>query len=314
MFAPETTNNRKKMMVNYTGEPVQPARLYYHITNKKTVLGVFKKLRCVSYIPWLEAWQWLYENEAKKIHFDRSYNKVPKDQRPIALGQFRIRGEDLMLDLRSFDRALAAIEFFDKRINRRAAQVYKLRVVNRLLDASQPEAREQAETPYDRFFDERDAEVSLSKADKIESDLDEIREQHADEVEREAAMSDYFEILEQKPTPELEEIPVHFYEEGLSGLSLALKTRTIEAQQHWQGNTRFSRFDFMREMVSRFIDDLDEDDDAPAEDVPMRDREVDPGAEPQLNVLDTATPDTISPETNRVSGSSQSADTDSEQV
>ncbi|MGB0562803.1 MAG: hypothetical protein ACPGVO_13515 [Spirulinaceae cyanobacterium] len=303
MFTPGPADERRLLMANYTGELVQPTRLYYHLSNKKTVLGVFKKLRCINYIPWLDAWQWIYENEAKKIHFENSYNKIPKDQRPIALGQFRIRGKDLILDVRSFDRALAAIEFFDKRINRRAAQIYKLRVVNHLLDASQPEARELVETPYDRFFDERDAEVSLPKADKIEADLNAIREQYEDDAERQVVMSDYFEELDKKPLPELEELPVYFYEEGLSGLRLTLMMRTIEAQEYWRGNTNVSRLNLIQERVTNMFDDLDEDeleeyellDDS--EDEPEETQTDDRLAEPDSKQPQSTTPDLVQPET-----------------
>lgn len=260
MLAQSDNQQDKKLMVNYTGEVVQPARLYYRILNKKTILGAFKKLRCISYVPWLEMWQWLYEQEAKKIRFERSYHKIPKAQRPIALGQFRIRGNDLILDVRSFDRVLTAIEFFDKRINRRAAQIYKIRIVNRLFDGTKPENLEITETPYDHFFDERD-DIALPEDEKIEADLAAINEKYEDEAEREEAITDYLTELEQQPTPEIEELPVHFYEkEGLLGLKLSLTTRSLEAQSHWQGHTEINKFDLMQDFLDFMLEQEDWDD------------------------------------------------------
>ncbi|NEO82748.1 MAG: hypothetical protein F6J87_00575 [Spirulina sp. SIO3F2] len=283
MFAQSEDQQDKKLMVNYTGEVVQPSRLYYRILKKKTILGVFKKLRCISYVPWLDMWQWLYEQEAKKIRFERSHNKIPKDQRPIALGQFRIRGNDLILDVRSFDRVLAAIEFFDKRINRRAAQIYKIRIVNRLFDGTQPEDREVTETPYDHFFDERD-DIALPEDEKIEADLAALKEKYEDEAEREEAITDYLTELEQRPTPEIEELPVHVYEnEGLLGLKLNLTTRSLEAQAHWQGNTEVTKFDLMKDFLDFMLEEEGWDDEDEMWEI--EDEGVDSGPDEKEGVL-----------------------------
>lgn len=237
-----------KLMVNYTGEPVQPTRLYYRILNQKTLVRSLNKLRCVEYIPWLDVWQWLYEAEAKKIRFAQSYNKIPKEERPIALGFFAIRGDDLILDARSPDRALEAIKFFDRRVNRRAAEVYKMRLVNRFFDGASEREREDAETPYDRFFDERDAEVSLPKGEQMAADIEAIKAQYEDEAEQKQAINDYFEKDMAQPSPELEELPIHFYEEGLVGLEMGLHMRYAEAEARWEGEP-FSRSDFIDMMA-----------------------------------------------------------------
>lgn len=244
-----------KLMVNYTGEPVQPTRLYYRILNKKTLVGALKKLRCVEYIPWMDVWQWLYEAEAKKIRFDQSYNKIPKEERPIALGFFAIRGDDLILDLRSPNRALAAIEFFDRRINRRAAQVYKLRLVNRFFDATQMSERDQAETPYDRFFDERDAEVALPRSAEMTAEIEAIKAQYEDEDEQQQAVNDYLDADMEQPMPEMEELTVHFYEEGLAGLEFSLYMRHIEVDAQWKGEP-FSRAELFGQVAGMLAEEL----------------------------------------------------------
>ncbi len=57
---------------------------------------------------------------------------------PIVIGSFFLRnGDELLLDLRSFERAIKAIPFFDKHIGPDAARVTYAAVVNRLFDAKE---------------------------------------------------------------------------------------------------------------------------------------------------------------------------------
>ena len=73
----------------------------------------------------------------RKHYLIRYYSKIPKDAKPIVMGDFFWRwDQELLLEVRSFDRAIKAIEFFEKRINLRAAHATKLRVVNRFFAAS----------------------------------------------------------------------------------------------------------------------------------------------------------------------------------
>src|SRR5206468_10951697 len=79
---------------------------------------------------------WLYDHE-EGLRFKRSYAEFPEHLRPIVLGSFYLRGKDeLLLDLRSCERALLAIEFFDKYIPRSAARVTAAEVVNKLFPAT----------------------------------------------------------------------------------------------------------------------------------------------------------------------------------
>jgi hypothetical protein len=121
-----------------TGELFQLARVYYQVFNQATVLGVFKRLRCMEFDSTQNRWVWLFEHEAKKLHLGMTYNKISKVARPVVIGAFTFQGKDQMvLDVRSLERATKAIEFFDKRINRRAAKVTYLRVLNKLFEATQ---------------------------------------------------------------------------------------------------------------------------------------------------------------------------------
>lgn len=252
----------KRLMVNHTGEPVQPCRLYYQIHNKKTVLGALKKLRCVTpFYKQIDGWQWLYDAEARKLRFEIGFNKIPKEVRPIALGQFHLRGDDLVLDLRSPDRALKAIQFFDSRINRRAANVYKLRLVNRFFSPDNPGDMELHHAPYDDFFAD-DSQVYIPDPEKVEADIQEIKNQYTDEAESLEAVSEYLEKDVDKPSPEIEEIPIHFYEDGLGMLTITLMSRHLEAQAKWAGKAeQFSKMDFMMDILGTMLDFDEEEED-----------------------------------------------------
>jgi len=53
------------------------------------------------------------------------------------IGSFFIRGNELFLDLRSFERAIKAIPFFDKHIGESVARITDAAVVNRFFDAQE---------------------------------------------------------------------------------------------------------------------------------------------------------------------------------
>lgn len=145
---------RQPPLYTSTGELFQLVRIYYQVFNQATVLGVFKKLRCIDFDSTQNRWVWLFEHEAKKVRLRRSYSQLPKEIRPVVIGSFTFRGEDqMLLDVRSVERATQAIEFFDKRINRHAAKVTNLRVVNKLFEATREAAQQLIQQPPDSFFD-----------------------------------------------------------------------------------------------------------------------------------------------------------------
>ena len=217
----------KTLITTHTGEPSQPVRIYYQVIKPKTVLGVFKKLRCVYFEQPLKRWRWTYEHEAKKLRFERSYAKIPKEVKPIVMGEFFWRGDqELLLEVRSFDRAIKAIEFFEKRINSRAGQATKLRVVNRFFAAG-------------------------------EHNVEQLWEPESVQEDSPKAWFEYLEAKFKEKIPEIEEIPLDFYREsalGLSGLKMALTLRRIEASQHFAGNESFSQYDLIEQMTEKLVE------------------------------------------------------------
>ena len=205
-------NYEKLLQMTLTGEVAQPIRLYYQIVDKKRLIGSFKQLRCMDFDRVNNRWVWLYTHESKVLKFKKPYLSIPEKMHPIVIGSFFLRsGDELLLDLRSFDRAIEAIPFFDKYVGQTAARVTHAAVVNRLFDA-----KEQFPPNLDVFF----------RGDEI--------------PERDTG----------KGTPEVEKFPVHFYEDGIGSIKAALRMRQVMAFQHWKGNTDYTLFDVIKTTIS----------------------------------------------------------------
>ncbi|MDY6936428.1 MAG: hypothetical protein SWY16_02075 [Cyanobacteriota bacterium] len=254
---------KKQLVVTRTGEPYQPARLYFEVANAKTVLGVFKKLRCMYFERDDDAWFWLYENETKRLKFAESYNSIPKSVRPLVIGCFRFRGDrELILDLDSFDRLLKAVDFFDRRINRRAAKITRLRVVNRFFQVDEikqySETADRLPNNLDVFFERED--VYIPNVEEFQTQVEQIAERHEEEEERLDAISDYVKVKSQERLPEIEEIYPNFYEDGMRWLELVLGLRHLEAKARWEGNEDFNQYEFLQDLLeSELTDDEGEE-------------------------------------------------------
>lgn len=244
--------SNKVLIQTRTGEPFQPARIYYQVFNRKTVIGAFKKLKCMQDEPRLGCWRWLYDQETKKLKFDIPYNKIEKQYRPIVLGDFFFPNpHEMFLDVRSFDRALQALEFFSKRINRRAAQVTKMRIVNKCFDANAQVDQAHLHPPFDYFFNRED--VAIPNLQELELKMKSLEQEYDDEESRMKAFREFLEEKNKQPLPEIEEVPVYMDDEfELDRLKMLLNLKSIEAMQHWQGNTSFSQYDLIQQFVSAF--------------------------------------------------------------
>jgi hypothetical protein len=236
--------SEKTLLATMTGEPFQPVRLHYTVFDRKALLRAFKKLRCVDRDPTRLRWVWLYDFEARNLPFEQSYAQIPRQHHPIVIGSFIPRSEDKMvLDLRSWERAVLAIPFFDKHIPRSAAKVTEAEVVNRLFSS------EEAQITPDQLFDRQE-----TPAADPEAVLREIAEQVAvvqDPQEKLALATESLEARAKRPLPEIERFPIHFYEEGIQTFETTLKMRRIIAYQHWLGNTSYSMHNIIQEMLQR---------------------------------------------------------------
>lgn len=114
----------KEIGTTATGEIFQPIRLHYQAFNRHKIEKDFNRLRCIEFDTSKKRWVWLYNEEAKSIDFENKFSSIPEEIRPIIVGSFVWKSSDaLVLDVRSYERALEAIKFFDKEISRATAKV-----------------------------------------------------------------------------------------------------------------------------------------------------------------------------------------------
>src|SRR5690349_24535720 len=72
----------KQSIQTLTGELFQPIRLYYRLHNKSAVQVAFNKLRCMEFDRMGQRWVWLYDNEAKRLRFNKPWSSIPAERRP----------------------------------------------------------------------------------------------------------------------------------------------------------------------------------------------------------------------------------------
>jgi hypothetical protein len=232
----------KTILATITGEYFQPVRLHYRVFDHAGLLAAFRKRRCVQHDPTQERWVWLYDHEAKKLSFKQSYAQIPRQLHPIVLGSFFPRAkEHLLLDLRSCERAVSALVFFDKHLPRKVARVTEAEVVNKLFSTDNPRL-----TPGD-LFDRQPTPCS-----DPENEVRRIVEgaaQFPDPQERLRIALEGVQAQARETLPEIERFPVHFYEDGIAGFELFLQLRQIVAAQHWLGNAGYSLFDALQAVM-----------------------------------------------------------------
>lgn len=232
----------RRLLSTMTGEILQPVRLYYEVLDLRQTQASLSKMRCVELDRPNGRFVWLYRNESRQLTFSSPYSSISRERRPIVLGSiyFRQQGE-MLLDLRSFERATKAIVFFDQYISRSAARVTHAAVVNRLF--SDPEA---SASDAMKLFDTEPV-VERNPDDFIESAKEWARGKSPEE--RLQTAMPFLKQLTRQQLPEIEKFPVHFYEEGIASLERLLKIRQLVAFEHWKGNNDFTIADLMNRIL-----------------------------------------------------------------
>jgi len=237
-------SSAKQLLMTMTGEIHQPVRLYYQVFDQAAVLHAFAKLGCMDDDRDQERWVWLYHGEAKKLKFHTSYSAIPRKIRPIALGYFRFTStEEMSLDVRSCERATKAVVFFDRYLKRSIAQVTHAAIVNRLFAYTTSGLPELEGLFAPDTITEIDGEEMLLRAAESLKTIQDPRQR----------MAMAFAMMEQQskePLPDVEKLPVHFYEDGITSLENALRLRQIVAFEHWQGHTDYTLGDIIRKVSS----------------------------------------------------------------
>ena len=219
----------KQLLMTMTGEMHQPVRLYYEVSDQAAVLKTFTKLRCLDDDQDNHRWVWLYQGEAKKLKFHKSYSTIPRQMRPIIFGAFRFpSAQDMMLDVRYWERATQAVVFFDRYLQRSIACVTHAAIVNRLF----PYTTDGLPVLEDLF-----AQVTTIDGEAILRSMAASLQRIQDPAQRRDMAFTLMEQQSHERLPEVEKLPVHFYTDGITSLENALRLLQIVAFEHWRGNT-----------------------------------------------------------------------------
>ena len=222
-----------------TGEIMQLIRLHYAVEDSDKLRALFASLRCLEYDASQTRWVWLYTEEARTLSF--------KDRRAannVVLGEFVFKGQtEVVLNLRSFERATNALTFFDTSIPRTVAHVTAMTVSNRLLSTAEAASL----GSLDQYFDH--AEVVVQDPASLLHDVEELVARTPDLHERFALLDQYLTDRAQAPVSALERLPVHYYEEGIRAVEALLSIRQVRAMHHWQGNTSYTYQDMIQDML-----------------------------------------------------------------
>ena len=220
-------------------ELLQLIRLHYVVEDREKLQAIFASLRCLEYDASQARWVWLYTEEARTLPFkDRRAGKN------VVLGEFVFKGEtDVVLNLRSFDRATNALGFFDRYIPRMVAHVTAMTVSNRLLSTAEAASL----GSLDQYFDH--AEVVVTDPASLLHDVEELVARTPDLQERFARLDQYLTDRAHAPVFALERLPVHYYEDGIRAVEALLSLRHVRAMHHWQGHTSYTYQDMIRDML-----------------------------------------------------------------
>jgi hypothetical protein len=222
-----------------TGEIMQLIRLHYEVSDVEQLRACFASLRCLEYDASQTRWVWLYTEEARTLPF-----KDRRASKDVVLGEFVCKGQtDVVLNLRSFERATNALVFFDQHIPRTVAHVTAMTVSNRLLSTAEAASL----GSLDQYFDH--AEVVVTDPASMLHDVEELVARAPNLPERFALLDQYLTDRAQAPVSALEHLPVHYYEDGIRAVEALLSLRQVRAMHHWQGKTSYTYQDMIREML-----------------------------------------------------------------
>jgi tetratricopeptide (TPR) repeat protein len=231
--------NADQVAMTTTGELMQLIRLHYEVSDVEQLRTIFASLRCLEYDASQTRWVWLYTEEARTLSF--------KDRRAannVVLGEFVFKGQtEVVLNLRSFERATNALVFFDHHIPRTVARVTAMTVSNRLLST----AEAASVGSLDHYFDH--AEVVVTDPASLLHDVEELVARTPDLHERFALLDQYLTDRAHAPVSVMERLPVHYYEDGIRAVEALLSIRQVRAMHHWQGHTSYTYQDIVRDML-----------------------------------------------------------------
>jgi len=217
MQVQNSEKTQDQLLATVTGELCQPVRIYYRVSDKNAVNKKFGALKCMQADMVRRRWVWLFDGEARDLEFAKKYRDIPKKRRPIVIGSFYSRTPtEMYLDLRSIERAIHAVPFFDRHLGRKLAEATEFSVVNRLLSAAE------YQVDLDQFFTDEVRPNFEDRLDQVKGDP--------------LATLRFMEEEMAKPEPVVVRGPLHYYSDGIDSFRTSLRLRQSLALEHWKGN------------------------------------------------------------------------------
>jgi hypothetical protein len=140
----------------------------------------------------------------------------------------------MYLDVGSVERAIKAIEFFDKRIKRVVAEVEYVAIYNKVCSS----ADDHPGYCFDKLFSNvRTDDIDLMVEEELADVRKSIEEGRADEI----LNAKNFELVEAFPT--------HYYEDGISHVQASLNARQAVAVARWSGQPDYCLTDFIKDVT-----------------------------------------------------------------
>lgn len=232
--------HKGKILATTTNELQMFVRLYYVIQDLTGLIKAFDKLKCVEYMD-ENVFHLNYHKEAKNFGLEVGYKKVPEGLFPIILGygHFRNNKTELIIDIRSYKRALSMIKFIDNNISRKVLHLNEMATYNEVMC--------DPNLTFDDVFNDIKSNPQAELMEKLELIKQDISITE-DERRRESKA-----ILGEQvnaATPVVTKNPVPFYEDGIKGMEISLMMRQIIAQRHADGEVNYSAKDLIKEVVS----------------------------------------------------------------
>lgn len=236
MFDLTPMREDRVLLTTVTGEPFQPVRLCYTIPSKPFVTRILSQLCCMDEDREGGRWVWLYTAEAEPLTFGRPYAELPAEVHPIVIGALRFPKKGSMtLEVRSFERAIAAAKFFAPRFGARVV-ARRARVINRWF-----EAKEMVGGPeqLDRHLDQN---VTMIDPRVAEEKMEQYLAGAKSQEDKRRALERYYEDKrrERRDVPLVEDLPLAPEEEtpDFMHLAMTLRLRGLRAYEHWNGNAK----------------------------------------------------------------------------
>ena len=140
-------------------------------------------------------------------------------------------------------RYLAIIIFFQKYIPTSVAEVINIEVVNKLFNKIEYHADIHAQ-----YFNV-EVENTTKETDGLLNHVKKIATSIVDTKKRISSMLNMVENTAKKPLPLIKQLPPKFYEDGIKSLESTVNVRGIIASKHWFGETDYSVYDLMQEII-----------------------------------------------------------------